>query len=66
LVYRNYITGKYHVRVVYDDNKNGIWDTGSIKNNRQPENVWLDKDVIALRPNWEAQQSIDIPREPTL
>jgi len=66
LVYRNYITGKYHVRVIYDDNKNGIWDTGSIKNNRQPENVWVDKDIIALRPNFDSETTILIPREPIL
>ncbi len=65
VVYRNLLTGKYKVRVVYDDNHNGKWDPGSLKEQRQPENIWLDKAIIALRPNWEAEETIDIPREPT-
>lgn len=63
LVYKNYLAGKYKVKIIYDDNGNGIWDPGSVKENRQPENIWIDKQNIVLRPNWEADQTIDIPRE---
>lgn len=66
LVYKNYLTGKYHFRVVYDANHNGKWDTGSVKEKRQPENIWVDKTIIPLRPNWEATESLTIPREPNL
>lgn len=63
IVYRNYYTGKYYVRVVYDDNKNGKWDSGSIKKNIQPENIWINDKVISLKPNWDAEEPIAIPRE---
>jgi hypothetical protein len=65
LVYKNYLTGKYHIRVIYDDNKNGKWDPGSLKENRQPENIWIYKDVIPLRPNLDDNIDLAIPREPT-
>jgi len=66
LVYKDYLAGKYHVRVAYDDNGNGKWDSGSIKEGRQPENIWVDKAVILLRANWESKFDIIIPREATL
>ena len=66
LVYKNYLTGKYHYRVVYDDNNNGKWDTGSVKEKRQPENIWVDKKIILLRPSWEDNEILTIPREPNL
>jgi hypothetical protein len=65
IVYRSILAAKYKVRVVYDDNRNGKWDPGSLKEKRQPENIWLDKSTIVLRPNWEAEEVIDVPREPT-
>ncbi|HVV54329.1 MAG TPA: Ig-like domain-containing protein [Mucilaginibacter sp.] len=63
LVYRNYPVGKYWVRVVYDDNKNGKWDTGSIKEKRYPENIWLYNKELSLRSNWDAEEDISIPKE---
>ena len=63
IVYKNYLTGKYSIRVIYDDNRNGKWDTGSVKQKRYPENIWNDPVTITLRPNWDAEEKIDIPRE---
>jgi len=65
LNYKNYITGKYLVSVIYDDNNNGKWDSGNVRQKLQPENIWVDPDIIPLRPNWEQQTAINVPREPT-
>ena len=65
LVYKNYLTGKYAVRVIYDDNNNGKWDSGSVKLRTQPENIWVDQDIITLRPNWEQVTPISVPKEPS-
>jgi hypothetical protein len=65
LVYRNYYVGKFTLRVVYDGNKNGKWDSGSVKDRRQPENIWVYDKVFTLRPNWEAEEAVDIPKEVT-
>ncbi|MDB5143136.1 MAG: hypothetical protein JWQ66_1849 [Mucilaginibacter sp.] len=65
VVYKNYPIGKYNVRVIYDDNKNGKWDSGNVKQRRQPEKTWLYPKDITLRSNWEAEEPVDIPKEPT-
>lgn len=65
IVYKDYMTGKYNVSVVYDDNKNGKWDSGNIHLKLQPENIWVNPTVITLRPNWEQETEIMIPKEPS-
>ncbi|MEO6630238.1 MAG: Ig-like domain-containing protein, partial [Mucilaginibacter sp.] len=65
LVYKNYLTGKYNIKVIYDDNNNGKWDSGNVKLKEQPENIWIDDALITLRANWEQVTPITIPREPT-
>ncbi|MDB5087971.1 MAG: hypothetical protein JWR09_1965 [Mucilaginibacter sp.] len=64
LVYKNYLTGKYTVRVIYDANNNGKWDSGNVKQKVQPENIWVDDTPITLRANWEQVTPITIPKEP--
>ncbi|MBK0379987.1 Ig-like domain-containing protein [Mucilaginibacter segetis] len=63
IIYRNYLTDKYRVRVIYDDNKNGRWDSGNVASQTQPENIWISDKVISLRPNWDAEENLDIPKE---
>ncbi|WP_183561665.1 Ig-like domain-containing protein [Mucilaginibacter sp. SP1R1] len=63
IVYKNYLTGKYMFRVIYDENKNGKWDSGNVHQKRQPENTWLSDKLITLRPNWEAEEAITVPKE---
>lgn len=65
LVYKNYLTGKYALRVIYDSNNNGKWDSGNIKQKTQPENIWVDDTLITLRANWEQVTPITVPKEPT-
>lgn len=64
VTYKNQITGKYTVRVIYDDNNNGKWDSGNVRLKQQPEPIWVDPDLISLRPNWEQQTQVNIPKEP--
>ncbi|WP_158825761.1 Ig-like domain-containing domain [Mucilaginibacter lacusdianchii] len=64
IVYRNLYTGKYRVKVTYDTNRNGRFDSGSVKEKRFPENVWYSDTEITLRPNWEQEEKIEIPKEP--
>jgi uncharacterized protein (DUF2141 family) len=66
IVFKNFLTGKYSFKVVYDDNRNGKWDSGSVKLKRYPENIWVDPIQITLRPNWDAEEMLDIPREQVL
>ena len=64
LQYKNYLTGRYRVRVIYDNNNNGRWDSGNVNQKRQPENIWVDEELITLRPNWEQDTPVNVPKEP--
>jgi hypothetical protein len=63
LTYLNYYVGKFSVRVIYDANKNGKWDSGSIADKKQPENIWVYDKIFTLRPNWDTEEEIQIPPE---
>lgn len=63
LEYKNYLEGRYRVRIIYDSNKNGKWDPGNLKNKIQPERVWYYDKVFNIRPNWEQEETIRIPNE---
>ena len=45
--------GNYGVRVTIDENKNGVWDTGSFLDKRQPEVVKYFDKKTELRANWD-------------
>ncbi|MBC7759357.1 MAG: Ig-like domain-containing protein [Phormidesmis sp. FL-bin-119] len=62
LNYLTYPTAKYRVRVIYDENKNGFWDTGNVFTRQQPEKTWTFEKIISLRPNWDLEESMIIPK----
>ena len=43
---------KYKIRIIYDSNQNGIWDTGSYLDKKQPEHVEYFPEVQEVRANW--------------
>lgn len=57
----NYKQGIYYGRIVYDDNKNGIWDTGNLKLGTQPEAIWYYPKELSIRANWDRNETITIP-----
>ncbi|MGI4022679.1 MAG: Ig-like domain-containing domain [Janthinobacterium lividum] len=65
LTFSNYSIGKYRVRVVYDLNRNGIWDTGNLKNRTLPEPIWYYSKELSLRANWEMNETIVVPKSAT-
>jgi len=44
--------GDYNVRIIYDENKNKIWDTGNYLQKLQPETVIYYPKVLEARANW--------------
>lgn len=48
--------GEYILRVIFDDNGNGRWDTGNYLQKIQPEKVVYYPDPIEVRANWELVQ----------
>lgn len=53
--------GEYELRIVYDDNKNGEWDTGQFfGEKRQPEKVHRIERKITVRANWDNEVDIEL------
>jgi hypothetical protein len=51
---------KFTLRVIYDDNKNKIWDPGNYLEKRQSEEVIYCPEEIDVRANWDWEQTFDI------
>ncbi len=52
--------GEYYARIVIDENRNFLFDTGDYSVKRQPEQVYYYTDKIELRANWDVQQEWDV------
>lgn len=63
ITYKNLIPGKYRIRVVYDINRNGHYDTGNLLAKIQPESVILSKEII-IRANFEINPIFILPQNP--
>ena len=50
----------YSVRVIYDENKNKVWDSGNYLEKRQPEEVIYFLKEIDVRANWDIDQVINL------
>lgn len=56
-----YRQGSYELRILYDTNNNGIWDTGKFfGTKRQPEVVYLIPKQLAIRANWDNEVNINL------
>jgi uncharacterized protein (DUF2141 family) len=62
--FSNYRVGIYYGRIVYDENKNGTWDTGNVKLGIQPEKIWYIPKELSIRANWERTEAVKIPGSP--
>ncbi|HRO45651.1 Ig-like domain-containing domain [Agriterribacter sp.] len=56
--------GDYEIRILYDGNRNGNWDTGSYWEKRQPEKIVSDGKKYTVRPNWDNEITIELPLHP--
>jgi len=56
---------KYRVKIIYDANGNGKWDTGSFQDKYQPERVSYNNEVLKLRSNWSQNHRWDVTFNPT-
>jgi hypothetical protein len=50
--------GDYDLRILEDENKNGIWDPGNYELKIQPEKVYNIPQKINIRANWENERDI--------
>jgi uncharacterized protein (DUF2141 family) len=53
--------GEYELRLLFDENKNGIWDTGEFfGEHRQPERVLPISRKITIKANWDNEVDITL------
>jgi len=45
---------KYKVKIIYDENGNGKWDSGNFLQHVQPEKTVYNMELITIRSNWDA------------
>lgn len=50
----------YTIRLIYDDNANGVWDTGNFIEKRQAEEIIYFSNEIDVRANWDVDQEFDL------
>lgn len=58
LVFELLPPGEYMVKVILDGNENGVWDTGSWLDKRQPESIIWFRETFTLRANWDTKQPL--------
>jgi len=54
--------GDYELRILYDENKNELWDTGNYSKKIQPEKVYSIPQKLNIKANWENERDIELPR----
>jgi hypothetical protein len=51
----NLLPNKYTFCIIFDSNKNGIWDTGNYFNKQQPERIDYYTELIDIRKGWDTE-----------
>ncbi|MEB8328477.1 Ig-like domain-containing protein [Flavobacteriaceae bacterium KMM 6897] len=58
--FNNLKPSKFMIRVIYDSNSNGVWDTGNYLQKKRPEKVIYYPTVIEVRANWELVETFNL------
>lgn len=53
-----FIPGDYEIRILYDENKNGVWDPGNYTSKKQPERAFTLPQALSVKANWENERDI--------
>jgi len=55
--------GEYDMRILFDDNGNGIWDPGNFSQKKQPEKAFYISQKLSVRQNFEKDiENIVLPK----
>ncbi|MBD8017197.1 Ig-like domain-containing domain [Kaistella pullorum] len=52
--------GSYKVRILVDNNENGIWDSADLLTDEFAEDVYILNKTIEIRPLWEIRETWDL------
>lgn len=56
--FSNVLPNEYLIRVILDENLNGVWDTANFQKGKQPEKILLQKNAIKVKANFEFRDII--------
>lgn len=51
--------GDYSIRILNDNNGDGLWSIGNIREWKAPESVYIHSEFTTLRANWTVEVSVD-------
>lgn len=57
-LFEKLIPGEYRIEIIFDVNKNGIWDTGNVEKGILPEKLLVTPHPIRVRSNYEIRNLI--------
>ncbi|NQY10805.1 MAG: Ig-like domain-containing protein [Flavobacteriales bacterium] len=55
IIYNYLPAGEYKLKLIYDDNKNGKWDTGNYLEKVQPEKIVVYHEGLKIKSGWETE-----------
>ena len=58
ITFKNLESGSYKIRILIDANNDGIWSPGNMKNQIEPEPVYIYPEILLIRADW--QTSLDL------
>lgn len=56
--FKNIDPSEYRIRILIDENENGLWEMGDIKTLTKPEPIYHLEKIIPIRANWETVENI--------
>lgn len=55
--------GTYKIKIIYDSNNNGKWDTGNYLKHIQPEKISFFTDAVTIRANWDVDVLVTVSED---
>lgn len=57
--FKHIIPAEYEIRILFDRNNNGKWDTGNYKKKQQPEIILPREQKLTIKANWDNEMEIN-------
>ena len=54
------IPGEYEIRILLDDNKDGLWTPGNYNKKLQPEKAYSLPQKLSIRADWDNERDISL------
>ena len=63
MTFNSLLPGKYKLRILVDENNNGIWDGADFESGTFAEKIYLFNKTLEIRPLWEIRETWDLNSE---